>query len=113
MSDNYVENPSENITTTTRFQQTKAKVTEFVKKHKTAISVGAGTTALLGLAAIVRSVSQDDDGIETDGEFGIGLTDEEFLQLIEDHNKAIDAAESDESSDVIETTEDTVTESTE
>lgn len=50
--------------TTTKFKQTKSKVAEFVKRNKKSILLTAGSTAMLGLGAIVLSVTKKDDDSE-------------------------------------------------
>ena len=65
MSDENVNIITEDTETTTRFKQAKTKVADFFKKHKTAIAVGVGSTAVIGLAAVVRSITSDDDDQKT------------------------------------------------
>lgn len=117
-NDNVLDHETENTTTTTRFQQTKTKVTEFVKRNKTAIGVGFGLTALVGLGAVVRSITNDDDDDYT--EFQLELNsenpDDDGLLLILDtdgNQKLYAEVESGDSSDVTDESDDNVTESTE
>ena len=63
---NVIDYEDENTTTTTRFQQTKNKVSEFVKKHKTAIGFGFGATALIGAYAVVNSLTKTEEENDVD-----------------------------------------------
>ena len=65
-------------TTTTRFQQTKTKVTEFVKRNKKTLLLTAGSTALLGLGAAVISSLKEDDQTEPYLEFDFSDDAEEL-----------------------------------
>lgn len=64
--------------TTTRFQQAKTKVTEFVKRNKKSIMLTAGSTALLGLGAAVLSSLKEDDQTEPYLEFDFSNDAEEL-----------------------------------
>lgn len=115
-NDNVTPIETEN-TTTTRFQQTKTKVTDFVKKHKTAIGVGFGMTAAIGIGAVLKSLNKDDDDYT---QFQLMLNsenpdqDDMLLMLDTDGNqKLYSEVKSDDDSDDVDDTEDNVTESTE
>lgn len=70
------ENPTLETTpeTTTKFQQTKTKVAEFVKRNKKNIYLTAGSTASLVIGAVVLSALKKDD--ETDDHFALEFNDE-------------------------------------
>ena len=61
------ENPTLETTpeTTTKFQQTKTKVAEFVKRNKKNIMLTAGSTASLVVGAVVLSALKKDDEPDT------------------------------------------------
>ena len=61
------ENPTLETTTetTTKFQQTKTKVAEFVKRNKKNLLLTAGSTASLVVGAVVLSALKKDDEPDT------------------------------------------------
>ena len=105
--------------TTTRFQQAKTKVTEFVKRNKKSIMLTAGSTALLGLGAAVLSSLKEDDQTEPYLEFDFS-NDAEELTVTDPtsgdtwHYAELDpTGDSNEDSDVEIVSEEPITESTE
>ena len=112
-------NENEFEATTTRFQQAKTKVTEFVKRNKKSIMLTAGSTALLGLGAAVLSSLKEDDQTEPYLEFDFS-NDAEELTVTDPtsgdtwHYAELDSTgDSNEDSDVEIVSEETITESTE
>lgn len=115
------ENEFETTTTTTRFQQTKTKVTEFVKRNKKTLLLTAGSTALLGLGAAVISSLKEDDQTEPYLEFDFS-DDAEELTVTDPTSgdtwhygelSESTTGDSNEDSDVEIVSEETITESTE
>lgn len=115
MSNDNVTLDSENTTTTTRFQQTKTKVSEFIKKHKRTIGIAAGSTALIGLGAAVHALTRDEDDDTELFELSFSPDDHDAdLAISVDGETTLYAElESDGDSIEIDETADTVTESTE
>lgn len=68
--------------TTTKFQQTKTKVAEFVKRNKKNILLTAGSTASLVVGAVVLSALKKDD--EPDAYLALEFNDDASALTVTD-----------------------------
>lgn len=102
--------------TTTKFQQTKTKVAEFVKRNKKNIYLTAGSAASLVIGAVVLSTLKKDD--ESDDYFALEFTDEGSALTVTDpdsgdrwHYAELEPAGETEEVEIV--SEEPITESTE
>ena len=102
--------------TTTKFQQTKTKVAEFVKRNKKTILLTAGSTVMVGLgAAVLSTIKKDDD---SEPYLTLDFSDDASELIVADPTSGDswlygELNSEDGSEDVIIDSEDSVTESTE